>query len=181
MKKPIDTELVHFTRKMYNIQRLAGTFKLRSYNLAEHSFMVQQLFVEIAKAEDLPIIASDVILASRHDLLEAVTGDLLYPVKNLNSTTHSCWETIEDEVMDSYPVLRLYSDDNMKDGFSFPGLHEVMKAADTLDLWIFCKEEEALGNSTGNLKKVIIECNKLLVEKFNFKSVTKFMKEFTID
>lgn len=174
-------EFVSLHRKMASIERLAGTMKHRSYNLAEHSFYVMQLFSMIAESENIPYEANDLIIASRHDLLESISGDLLYPVKNLNQTTKDCWEQIEDEITISYPLLIPYSDHNIVNGFSDPELHKVMKCADILDLYLFCKEEEAMGNQTKNLHRVIAECEKLLFGKYYYRSVDHFIKEYKVD
>lgn len=178
MSGKINVQLVHLHRKMQNIQRLAGTFKHKSYNLAEHSFYVLQLFQMICEAEGVPYTAKDLILASRHDLVEAITGDLLYPVKNLSSITKECWSKIEKEVVKKYPVLEDYSDESLENEFSHPDLYRFMKAADILDLWLFCKEEEKMGNTTGNLGKVIVECENLLLYSYKTKVLQEFMNEY---
>lgn len=180
MNKKIDIQFVSFLRKMQNIQRLAGSFKHRNYDLTNHSFFVMQFFVMIAEEEGIPFTAKDLILTSRHDFVETITGDLLYPVKNLSKTTKDCWRAIEIEVSTKYPILREYTDRNLENGFSHPGLYSIMKAADILDLWIFCNEERNMGNKTKNLTRVIDECEKLLLEQ-NYSSVTNFIKEYTVD
>ena len=38
----------------------------------------------------------------------------------------------------------------------------LFKVCDYLDLWIFCKQEEALGNTTIGNKTVIDNCKKLI-------------------
>lgn len=168
-------------RKLANIERLAGTMKHRSYNLAEHSFYVMQLFSMIAEAEMIPYDKRDLILASRHDLLESITGDLLYPVKNLNGVTKESWEIIESEVIKKYPILEPYSDYNLKNGFSNDELHKVMKSADVLDLWLFCKEEKAMGNVSKNLLRVTGICENMLINEYYYQSVEKFMREYEVD
>lgn len=176
-----DKHFVHFHRKLNNIERLAGTMKHRSYNLAEHSFYVMQFFSMIAETEGIPYTEKDLLLASRHDLLEAVTGDLLYPVKNLNEITKKNWEEIEEEVVKRYPTLSAYSDEALKSNFSNKELHKVLKCADILDLLLFCKEEQTMGNKSQNLNKVKEECESLLMGPYYYESVIDFTEEYTID
>ena len=82
-------------RKMLNFQRLAGTRKIRSYNLAEHSYFVGLMFQELA--EELGIKISVEVLGTvfRHDFMEVFTTDLPWQVKHISQDTEKAWDTIE--------------------------------------------------------------------------------------
>ena len=60
--------------------------------------------------------------------------------------------------------------------------YRLLKCCDYLDLWIFCKNEVALGNNTQKIHSVIKHCNELL-EKYSdnwnyFKSIKKFTENY---
>ena len=116
-----------------------------------------------------------------HDYVESVTGDLNYLVKHHNQTTKEAWDVVEKEVCGDSPVLRNYTDKAIEEQMT-PMQFKLFKICDYLDLWIFCKQEETLGNSCKSLKACIFNCEKLIreiTEGFKtFKSVQKFMEQY---
>ncbi len=167
-------EMVKRYQKMRNIQRLSGHSKLRSYNLLEHSFMVTALFKEFCKLESIDYDLEVLDAVMNHDLLESETGDLIYPVKNLNEVTKNSWETIEREVTIKYTELAKYTDENIHKRLNQIQLN-MLKACDLLELWIFCMEERDMGNKT--LVEVEMTCQRL-ISKFDFRSILLFMRNF---
>lgn len=162
---------------MKNIERLGREIKIRSYNLLEHSFMVAVLFSKFANKEDIPYDMQVFKLVLHHDIIETITGDLPYPVKNLNRMTEDAWDLIEKEVAISNPRFNAYTDIRIENEMS-PLQYKLFKACDMLELWIFVKEEQALGNGSIEMEKVRLKAESILGEQF--KSIDEFMKNFTV-
>lgn len=174
-KKKEEGMEIKYYRKMKNVDRLSGTAKHRSYNLLEHSYMVAMLFKHFASKENVAYTMAEFDLVLHHDILEVETGDLIYTVKNLNSETKECWGRIEELVIEKNFQLQRYSDENIKSGLSNLQ-YSLFKCCDLLDLWIFCKEEIALGNNTINMLIITERCVELIGDKF--KSIKKFMEGY---
>ena len=162
--------------KLKNIERLSGTFTHRSYNLMEHQYMVAMLFQEFSKQECIEITMDEFEACLKHDMLESITGDLINPVKKLNSITSECWDKIEDEVIQANTEFNDYSDMNIRGKFKNELNYSLFKVCDYLDLWIFCKEEFSVGNHHKDLVKVIYKCQELIGNKF--RSVKMFMESY---
>jgi len=141
----------------------------------EHQYMTGMLFRHFASLEDIAydINVWDMIL--KHDILEVVTSDLPYPVKHFNEKTEQAWEVIEKEVVPKYVSLSRYTDESIAIVLNSQQM-KLFKAMDLLDLWIFCKEEQALGNNTSEIKIVIRNCEDMLIGKFG--TVDKFMEDY---
>jgi 5'-deoxynucleotidase YfbR-like HD superfamily hydrolase len=163
---------INYYRRLKNVNRLGTESKLRNYNLLEHSYMVVALFRHFASKEDVAYDLTTIDYIMHHDILEVISSDLPYTVKNLNEATIAAWEVIEKEVMKQHPQLQRYSDDNILRNMT-AGQHLLFKACDLLDLWIFLKEEEALGNRTPECFNIIKTCERLVLGKF--KSIDNFM------
>lgn len=166
---------------MKDIQRLPNTPHHRGYNLLEHGLVVGMLFRWFASEEDVPydINVFDKVLL--HDYVESVTGDLNACVKKFNNKTQVAWDIIEQEICDNDPVLSPYSDKNIK-GYLTDEQYRLFKMCDTLDLWIFCRNEISLGNGSKKLRKCLDNCQKLLEKYSNgwndFISIQKFMYQY---
>ncbi len=171
-------EIINYLIKCKNVERLSGKFKHRGYNLLEHQYLVGMLFRHFASIEDVPydIRVWDIIL--KHDIVETVTQDLVFPVKNFNKKTKKFWEEIEKEILSEHPKLFMYSNDYMKKALT-EGQYNLFKVCDLLDLWIFCKQEIQFGNNSKDMNDVVKKCEELILGKF--KSVNKFMANFIAD
>lgn len=163
-------------RKMLNIQRLAGTFKLRSYNLAEHSYFTGMLVLKFCAEEGIQLTALEIEKIFSHDLLEVLTSDLLHHVKNLNEKTKQAWELIEQEVALSRTEFAPFLDSAMKDSLR-PEVHDILKASDTLELWLFCEEEKTRGNKTIEIDIVAAKCLRTLEKYAQYRSIQRFIYE----
>lgn len=166
---------------MKEIQRLPNTPHHRGYNLLEHGMVVGMLFRWFASEED---VAYDINVFDKvllHDYVESVTGDLNSCVKNFSPATKAAWELIEREICSTDIVLQPYSDDALKKGMT-DLQHRLFKMCDYLDLWIFCKNEIALGNACKKIKMCLNNCEVALCRIFNdfkdFKSIKKFMEQY---
>jgi 5'-deoxynucleotidase YfbR-like HD superfamily hydrolase len=158
-------EIKHYQR-MRNIDRLSGTLKNRQYDLMQHSYMVAILFMRFSKLEGIPIdmVVLDCVL--HHDILEVITGDLIWPVKNFSAKTKASWELIEEEIVNSNPEFKKYSDVEMENTMT-KIQYTLFKACDVLDLYIFCMEEQTMGNHSKEVIEVIYNCRVMLDGKFS--------------
>lgn len=159
-------------RKMLNFQRLAGTRKIRSYNLAEHSYFVGLMFQDFADTFGIEYTTSTLGVVFRHDFMEVFTTDLPYQVKNLNDITKSAWGTIEDQATRSHQaigVLGLYTDEEIKEFLNAEQLC-LLKWCDMLELVLFCLEERAMGNNGRDISNVLENCENILNSDYFLKS-----------
>lgn len=172
-------EILNSYRKMANIQRLSGTFKHRSYNLLEHSFMVQAYFKYFAKQEQIDYNLAVLDLVANHDILETETGDLIQPVKALSEETANCWNGIEECVAEAFPHLKVYSDANLHKGMNRQQFR-LFKEVDLLDLYVFCLEELRIGNQTDAICKIIHHCDERFTrEDYPFLSIQEYINGIT--
>ena len=160
-------------------ERLSGTPHHKGYNLLEHGLVVGMLFRWFASEED---IAYDINVFDKvllHDIAESVTGDCPYHVKNFDSKSSYLWDQLESHICGQDPFLRNYTDSAIRETLT-PLQFKLFKICDYLDLWIFCKQELALGNSSNKLVSVIENCEKLIssISEGGFKSVKKFMEKY---
>lgn len=155
----MDTRLINQTlahRRMLDVQRLSSSSKVRSYNLAEHSYFVLTLFQDLVKQEGMAYTVEDLYLVARHDYLETLTSDLIDPVKGFSQKTRDAWNVIEAEIVsqsqDQY--LHLISDKELEEELSEP-IYRLMKECDRLELLMFCVEEAELGNRTSAMMAIV--------------------------
>lgn len=171
---------IKYYRALKNIDRLTGVTKHKNYNLLEHSYMVAILFKKFASIEDVPYTMVEFDLVMNHDIVESVTGDLSYEVKKATHKTEISWEIIEDEIIKIHPQLDHYSDKRIKSGLN-ERQYNLFKTCDTLDLWIFLKEEVALGNTTSRVMQIIGNCERLIAKYGSeFKTITNLMQNYEV-
>lgn len=166
---------------MKEIKRLPNTPHLQGYNLLEHCYTVAMLFRWFASEEDVPydMVVFDRVLM--HDYVESVTGDLNALIKKFNEKTDKAWEVIENEICDSDPILREYSDKSIKECMT-ELQYRLFKTCDYLELWIFCRKEQALGNNTKGIRTCVENCEKFMAKYSDnwkyFDSIIKFMRQY---
>lgn len=169
-------------RIMSNIDRLATTMKIRKYSLAEHSYYVAAMFEDFARQELIKYTTQDMYLIMRHDYLETLTSDLIFPVKKLSAITEECWDEIEREVIkdeNEYYGHTLISDQQLKEKLD-PTIYALMKDCDQLDLFLFCMEEIQMGNANSEIKR-IVRILKDNLSKSLFWSVKDFVYSYIED
>ena len=169
---------IKYYRKMRNVDRLAQGYKNRPYNLLEHSYMVAMLFRHFASLEDVSYDINVFDLVLYHDVVETISSDLPWPIKNFSDKTKEAWGVIEEEVIKEHFQLERYSDENLKKGMTNLQ-YSLFKACDILDLYIFVKEEIQLGNNTLFIKEVKKNCETILNSlEFQFPKIKKFIEEY---
>lgn len=163
-------------RKMKTVERLAGTLKIKNYSLVDHSYFVALLFQAFAEIEKIEYSVQDFTYILRHDLLESLTSDLIFPVKNFSQETKNAWRKIEQEIWekekDSHNCL--FTDKQLKELLP-PFVYSLFKDCDLLELLLFCYEEMQLGNRSKNIlyiAETLIE----FLEKSNFSSIRSFIE-----
>lgn len=159
---------------MLTIDRLAGKFKLRKYDLAQHSYFTGILFTHFAKLEGIEYSTEVLEIVLSHDLMEVQTADLPYPIKNLNEVTKECWASIESEAAKAFPEFQKFSDESIKSSLTEEQF-KLFKCMDYLDLFLFIHEEILLGNVTSEMVEIYERCIELAGNVY--KSVDDFMKE----
>lgn len=166
---------------MKDIQRLPNTPHHRGYNLLEHSLVVGMLFRWFATEENIAYDMNVFDKVLMHDYVESITGDLNACVKKFNERTAKAWDIIESEVCKSNTVLAPYTDEAIRASMT-EEQHGLFKMCDYLDLWIFCRNEIALGNTTTKITECLHNCETLMsrisMQWQRYKSIAKFMKEY---
>jgi 5'-deoxynucleotidase YfbR-like HD superfamily hydrolase len=166
-------KIIEYARRMRDVRRLAGFQTIRNYSDAEHCYYTGLLFMEIAKEEKLDITLKQIEFVFLHDILEILTGDLLYPAKNTNSVTKEAWDIIEREVEKTIPDLFGYAETTASVFFS-PSAWALFKDCDALELWICCNEEKRLGNVMYNADSTTVEDTMFnILKNSQFKTVLK--------
>ena len=164
---------IFYYRKLKNLDRLNGKFKLRNYNLIEHSYMVAMLFKHFAKIEDVCYDPQVFDAILHHDIVEVVTADLPYDVKNFSEETKLAWAKIEEELVKDHPQLERYTDTKL---VLTPFQFMLFKVCDLLDLWIFLKEESSYGNNSKDVREITQRAEEMI--KGKFKSVDKYIETY---
>jgi 5'-deoxynucleotidase YfbR-like HD superfamily hydrolase len=124
-------------RRLSVVKRWAIVPMLRSQSVAEHSYFVAMYALAIAEALDLSEAErlAVVVLALRHDVAEAMSGDLPGPLKRaLGSQMSSIEGAIEKHMFGSVGVLPEEK------------IRKVVKLADKVDAAVWMLEEVAMGN-----------------------------------
>lgn len=168
---------IDYYLKMRNVQRFSGTFIHRPNNLLEHSFMVGMLFKYFADLEKMPITMEMFDTVLHHDIAEAITGDLIYTVKNYNKVTKMAWETIENEIMRKHSTISEYSDDKIKEKLP-DNYHKLFKCCDLLDIWILLMNEVSYGNKNPQITEIIKRCEDIISETGDFFYIAVFMDDY---
>ena len=161
-------------RRLKDGQRLNFTPTIQPYCVATHCYYVGLLFVHFAREEDIVVLPEETVWVFKHDLLETVTGDVLYPAKNFNPVVKDYWDRIEKELVeDKYHYLKWFTDNQAR----FRTTKEVwnlFKAVDLLELYEFCKEEIKLGNNSSIIHNIINLCHTTIFN-FGFESIRKWI------
>lgn len=168
---------IKYYRQLKYVNRMARWPLLRPYNVLEHSYMVTVLFRHFAERENLLIDWRTMEIIMNHDILEAVTGDLPYDVKNMTMRTHDAWDTIEQEVVHDFPQLKPYTDAKIKERLTEYQFN-LFKTVDMLELWIFLKEEQELGNNHPEINSIVAKAERIIRGKF--KSIDDFMLKYRL-
>ena len=172
-----------FVYRMKYISRWSLMRSVMRENVAEHSYHVAVL------AHALAVISRDVLgnkidpgrvaaAALYHDLPEIITGDLPTPIKYHDADIKRAYKRIEREA--SEKLLGHLSED-MRNGVSEAVLESdaevlrLVRAADKLDAYIKCIEEQGAGNREFNRATVQIRA---ALDDMNCQEVQYFLEKY---
>ncbi len=158
----VDARMQEHMRKMDNVQRLSGFKLIQDYSLTKHCYHTGMLFLKISLLEKISVNYAEMMFVFQHDILETITGDVLYPVKNYNDQTKYHWRHIEMELTDEdgeFHYLHKFTDAYAETFMSTDAM-KLFKACDLYELYLFCVEEYVLGN--GTLRNIIVNCAEIL-------------------
>ena len=160
-------------RRLRNVNRMGTEPILRPYNLLEHSYMVTVLFMHFAEKESITYSTDIIDLILHHDIIETQTGDLPWNIKNMNSSTQVSWNILETQVIAANEDFNKYSDEKIRNALR-PEQFNLFKVCDMLELWIFLKEEQVLGNNSKECKRIIDTAEKVIYGMWP--SIDKYMR-----
>ena len=107
----------------------------REYLVGQHSFNVAGIIMTFCPSPSLALIKA----ALWHDVPERFTGDVPTPVKQLAPEIRDLLRLVERRVLTAV-------DEDFEDTLTDKE-KEWLKAADMVELWLWAREEVALGNS----------------------------------
>lgn len=132
VQRPLLTRLAA-TREAGTVRRCHIVPHHGQYNIAQHSYGAVSLLLLLHPKPSLKLIKA----VQWHDVAERWLGDVPAPAKWDNTELGEVYERAETELLKRLGL--------------FPELTELeqawLKAVDTLELWLWCREEEALGNA----------------------------------
>ncbi|MEJ2248060.1 MAG: HD domain-containing protein [Candidatus Lokiarchaeota archaeon] len=163
-------------RTLKNCTRLNSHLTIQPYNVAVHCYYTGILFEILSDLCDINVSKKEIIYVYRHDILESITGDVLYPAKHFDNIVDTYWTNIENRIIDSdrYEYLSFYN--NVKTFFN-EDTWSLFKTCDILELFLFCKEEKTLGNSDKAMLHVYANCEEHLLNNVP-EPLLFFVKEF---
>ena len=143
------SKILKYDKRMKYVNRFSGLNMVRKNNLQEHGYMVGVIYKELCDLLELPCSSDTMIRVMRHDILEVVTGDLLYPAKNLTPVIAAQWDYIEDAIAKTYKEgeLKHYSEKSLLEHLGSSIFIELWKMADFIDGWMIVKDEIDMGNT----------------------------------
>ena len=146
-----------FVRKLNNMGRWATEFMHQRTTVSEHSFLVAQIGQMLALIEEENGGSVDWGRLFRklinHDVVEAITGDILSTTKHKNPELSSALTLIEKELAEETFFAQMeqpYKD--LYRGLLFDGKDDsvegqILRAADNIDALMECVFEVKLGNT----------------------------------
>lgn len=132
---PTDWDVVRLTatREAGTVRRCHIVPHHGQYNIAQHSYGAVSLLLLLHPAPSVDLIKA----VQWHDVGERWLGDMPAPAKWENPELGRIYEAAEERVLRALDLLPDLPEPDL----------QWLKAVDTLELWLWCREEEALGNS----------------------------------
>ena len=172
--------IYNFLMKVRNlswIERCSNTLHIKPYSVAEHSFFLTFYAMTIADLEETfsgkKIYNMELLLkkAVIHDIEESITGDILYPIKNVNPETSNLLKraikvSVNSDLFNGLPeiITKKYIDLWSKSKDETPeGI--LVAAIDKLELLLYAATELLLGNFA--MKNIYKTAFLIIKEEFN--------------
>lgn len=154
-------------RKGLKVERLHTVSHVTPYNNGFHSCNAALVARELCKINDIEDSGKVILYMLLHDVAEGYTGDVPANVKrefpNVKLAMDEAELAWEEDHIDDMPLL---TDVEM----------QIAKAADTIELGMYCLEELALGNT--NLSLVLANVVNYLYEHKNIIGIEKVVDHF---
>lgn len=131
-RRPLLTRLAA-TREAGTVRRCHIVPHHGQYNIAQHSYGAVSLLLLLHPKPSLKLIKA----VQWHDVAERWLGDVPAPAKWEHTELGEVYERAEAELLKRLGLFAQLTDLEQ----------EWLKAVDTLELWLWCREEEALGNA----------------------------------
>ena len=149
--------LQNLTLGTNDVTRWQGTPQVHPYNVSTHAYNCAMLYLQICTVIGHEHSDKLLIALLMHDNMEALTGDLLAPAKDLDPLA---WDTIEEQVQANFaaktglisPILRQFlpTDENLISGSASEILRErefaELKIIDMLEFLLHALGEYEAGN-----------------------------------
>lgn len=170
-------------RKLKNVKR-CGTMNLVSReSIAEHSYYVSVLALDIAKrleSQDKKVKIDYGKLLQKamfHDIEEGIIGDIPHPFKHSSELINKVIEGHKNLVVRRFfPKWVALWNETAKDGLE----GEIVQMADFIELYMFCAEEKILGNRDLYVSEIMNTCVSILDNRV-FRGISReYFKEIKV-
>lgn len=131
LNRPLLTRIAA-TREAGTVRRCHIVPHHGQYNIAQHSYGAVSLLLLLHPHPSLNLIKA----VQWHDCAERWLGDIPAPAKWTHTELGEAYERAEEELLKRLGLFGELTDLEVA----------WLKAVDTLELWLWCREEEALGN-----------------------------------
>lgn len=118
------------------------------YNIAQHSYGAVSLLLLLHPEPSLNLIKA----LQWHDVGERWLGDMPGPAKTVNERLGEVYEQVEARMLFQLGLAPALTEEEA----------HWLKAMDVLELWLWCREEEALGNR--NVTRMRLSCEDILAK-----------------
>lgn len=142
LNRPLLTRIAA-TREAGTVRRCHIVPHHGQYNIAQHSYGAVSLLLLLHPHPSLNLIKA----VQWHDCAERWLGDIPAPAKWDHTELGRVYEEAERRVLDALGLLPSL----------IPDEENWLKALDTLELWLWCREEEALGNEAVAAMRIACE------------------------
>lgn len=153
-------------RKLKNIRRCGIINTVSSTSVAEHSYYTALIAYDITTKllERGVVIQTSKVLMSAlmHDLAETITGDIPHPFKMISKDLKQKIKDVETQAARMYFPEYVDTHINAKIDESIEAV--VVHAADFLELYLYCVEEQLLGNKQRYIFDIMERCREICEE-----------------
>lgn len=140
---------IRATREAGTVRRCHIVPHHGQYNIAQHSYGAVSLLLLLHPDPSLNLIKA----VQWHDVGERWLGDMPAPAKFCNPELGAIYEATEEQLLKSLQLLPELTEEETS----------WLKAVDTLELLLWCREESSLGNKT--VEPMLRVCTRILEER----------------
>lgn len=133
---------IQATREAGKVRRCHVVPHFGQYNIAEHSYGALSLLLLLCEFPTLNLVRA----VQWHDCAERWLGDLPSPAKAISPEFKEVYDKAEEDVLKRLGLLQKLD----------PVEKAWLRGVDTLDLWLWCREEFAMGNTA--VEEMLVNC-----------------------